>query len=457
MSNTEQNDLLTGDLRKNLLKMSIPTMLGFALQAVYDMVDMIWVGRISASAVAGVTIFSTVFWLVTVLNEIIGSSSISLITQAYGKKDTERTRKVVEQTLTFKALVAIVSALIISVILEPLLSFFTTDEIVLKAALDYGYIRMFFLPIMFSSYSVNTALRCLGDAKTPMKIMIASSIVNIVLDPVFMFEKIPGTNILGFNMGVFGAALATVISTVVAFSIGFYILLKGNDTLKINFKGLFKLDWGIDKKLLTIGLPSGIEVLMRNLSGVFVLKFVSMYGTDTIAAVGIGTRLFSFAFMPIMGIVMGASTIVGQSLGADDVDRAKDTARLAALVNVIMMGILSILSILFPAQIMKIFINDPNVIAIGIPMIRLLVPSLILAGWAMGLGSVFTGSGHNTPFLLSSMISRWVVQMPMLYITTRLLHLPVIYAWLSFFVAEVAELIIVLIHYNKGIWKTKRV
>jgi putative MATE family efflux protein len=258
-------------------------------------------------------------------------------------------------------------------------------------------------------------------------------------------------------MGVFGAALATVISTVVAFSIGFYILLKGNDTLKINFRGLFKLDWGIDKKLLTIGLPSGIEVLMRNLSGVFVLKFVSMYGTDTIAAVGIGTRLFSFAFMPIMGIVMGASTIVGQSLGADDVDRAKDTARLAALVNVIMMGILSILSLLFPAQIMKIFIKDPNVVAIGIPMIRLLVPSLILAGWAMGLGSVFTGSGHNTPFLLSSMISRWIVQMPMLYITTRLLHLPVIYAWLSFFVAEVAELIIVLIHYNKGIWKTKRV
>ncbi len=148
--------------------MSFPTMLGFVLQAVYDMVDMIWVGRISASAVAGVTIFSTVFWLVTVLNEVIGTSSISLITQSYGKKDIERTRKIVEQTLTFKALVAIVSALIISVVLKPLLSFFTTDDIVLKAALDYGYIRMFFLPIMFSSYSVNTALRCLGDAKPPL-------------------------------------------------------------------------------------------------------------------------------------------------------------------------------------------------------------------------------------------------------------------------------------------------
>ena len=113
MDNVENNELLTGDLKKNLLRISIPTMFGFALQAIYDMVDMIWIGRISASAVAGVTIFSTVFWLVAVLNEIIGSSSISLITQSYGRKDIQRTRIVVEQTLTFKALVAIISAIII--------------------------------------------------------------------------------------------------------------------------------------------------------------------------------------------------------------------------------------------------------------------------------------------------------------------------------------------------------
>ncbi|NMB26689.1 MAG: MATE family efflux transporter [Tissierellia bacterium] len=453
----EHNDLLTGDLKRNLLRISLPTMFGYILQAVYDMVDMIWVGRISASAVAGVTIFSTVFWLVIVLNEIIGTSSVSLITQSYGKKDIERTRKIVEQTLTFKALVAIISALIISVILEPLLSFFTTDEIVLKSALDYGYIRMFFLPIMFSSYSVNTALRCLGDAKTPMKIMVISSIANIILDPILMFDKIPGTNIPGFNMGVFGAALATVISTVIAFSIGFYILLKGNDKLKITFKGLFKLDWEIDKKLLTIGLPTGIEVLMRNLSNVFTLKFVSIYGTDTVAAVGIGSRLFGFAFMPITGIVMGSSTVIGQALGANDIDRARDTAKFAAIVNVTMMGVLALVSILFPRQIMKVFIKDPNVIKIGIPMIRLLIPSLILAGWSLGLGSVFTASGHNIPFLLSSVISRWCVQIPILYVTTRLLHLPVIYVWLSFFAAEITEVIVVLIHYKKGKWITNRV
>ena len=220
MDNNINNDLLTGSIKKNLLRIALPTMLGFFLQAVYDIVDMIWIGRISSQAVAGVTIFSTVFWLVTILNEIIGTSSISLITQSYGMKDERRTQRIVEQTLAFKAMVAIISALIMVVFLKPLLSFFTTEEEVLKAALDYGYIRIFFLPIMFSSYSVNTALRCLGDAKTPMFIMIAASVANIILDPLFMFQTIPGTSIPGLNMGVFGAGLATVISTVIAFSLG---------------------------------------------------------------------------------------------------------------------------------------------------------------------------------------------------------------------------------------------
>ena len=145
-NNTLDRKLLEGDLKKNLLKLSIPTMLGFVLMAVYDMVDMIWVGRISSQAVAGVTIFSTIFWLVSVLNEIIGTSSISMITQSYGMGDEEKTRKIVEQTLTFKVFMAIIAAILFLIFLKPLLHFFSDDPEVIKAALDYGYIRVFFLP-----------------------------------------------------------------------------------------------------------------------------------------------------------------------------------------------------------------------------------------------------------------------------------------------------------------------
>ena len=453
----DSQQLLGGNIKKNLLKLSLPTSLGFALQSMYDMVDMMWVGRISASAIAGVTIFSTVFWIVVVLNEIIGSSSISLITQSYGKNDLEKTRRVLEQTLTFKMLVAVVAAIIMSIILEPLLWFFSEDNNVIQSALEYGYIRMFFLPIMFASYSVNTALRCLGDAKTPMKIMIISSIVNIILDPIFMFEEVPFIHIPGLNMGVFGAALATVISTIVAFTTGFYVLIKGQSIIKISLKGLFKLDWEIDKKLLTIGLPTGIEVLMRNLSSIITLKFVSIYGTDAVAAMGIGSKLLGFAFTPIMGISMGSSTIVGQALGAEQVDIAEETAKLSAKVSIMMLSIFSAIAVLIPNGIMKLFTDVRSVIETGIPMIRILIPSMILTGWSIGLGSVFTGSGHNTPYLLSSIVSRWIVQIPILYIITSLLNLSILYAWLSFMVAEVSELLTIYYHYKKGLWKINRV
>lgn len=310
---------------------------------------------------------------------------------------------------------------------------------------------------MFASYSVNTALRCLGDAKTPMKIMVISSVVNIILDPIFMFEKVPFVDIPGLNMGVFGAALATVIATIIAFLLGFYVLIKGQSSIKISLKGLLKLDWEIDKKLLTIGLPTGIEVLMRNLSNIITLKFVSIYGTDAVAAMGIGSKLIHLAFTPISGVSISSSAMIGQALGSEQVDIAEKTANISAKLNIIVLSIFSAIAILVPQWFMNLFTDEKLVIETGIPMIRVLIPSIILTGWSLGLGSVFSGSGHNTPYLLSSIISRWVVQIPLLYIATSILNLPILYAWFSFMIAEASELLTIYYHYKKGIWKVNRV
>ncbi|WP_207706370.1 MATE family efflux transporter [Clostridium amazonitimonense] len=454
---TDTNDLLTGDLKRNLLKMSIPTMLGFLLQSVYDIVDIIWIGRISSSAVAGVTLFSTIFWMVDILNEIIGTSSISLISQSYGSKDQNKTSLAIEQTLIFKALVAVIAAIIMLLTIKPLLNMFSKDTNVIQSALQYGYIRIFFLPIMFSSYTVNTALRCLGDAKTPMKIMIVSSILNVVLDPIFMFETIPGTSIPGLNLGVLGAGIATVISTVVAFIIGFYILISGKGKIKIKIKNIFKLDLEIDKKLLTIGLPSGVEMLFRQFSGMITIYFVSDYGTNALAAIGIGNKLFNFAFMPLLGFAIGSSSIVGQCLGAENISRAKETVKYSTLINISLMCLLTIMAFLFPSFIMKSFIKDPAVIDIGIPMIKIMTPALIASGVSMGLGSVFSGSGHNTPFMLSSLISRWGIQIPLIAIMVRVLKLPMNYIWSTFLIANIVEVIVVYVFYKKGTWEHKRV
>jgi putative MATE family efflux protein len=457
VSQTKSKELLDGSISKNLLNMSIPTMLGFLFQSIYDLIDIAWLGRISDSAVAGVTIFATVFWLVEILNEIIGTSSISLISQSYGNGDEERTKLCIEQTLTFKAIVAIIASIIMLIILNPLIHFFTNDKEVIKAALDFGYLRIFFLPIMFSSYTVNTALRCLGDAKRPMIFMAIAAVLNIFLDPIFIFKTIPGTNLPGLNLGVFGAGLATVLSISFAFALGFYLLMSGKTKAKPSLKGLFKLNKEIDYKLITIGLPTGLEMLFRNLSGIVGLKLIATYGTIALATMGIGNRLFGFAFMPLVGFAMGSSAIVGQCLGADDIDRSKKTAHEAAFINLTLMIIVTFVVFLFPEAIMKFFIKSPDVIKAGIPMLRIAAPGLIFAGVFMGLGSVFSGSGYTIPFMISSVAARWVVQIPIMFIVVKILNLPMVYIWFSFLFADFVEFIVMFYYYRKGTWKTKRV
>lgn len=454
---TDHKKLTEGSISKNLFKLAMPTMAGFMFQMMYDLVDLAWIGMISAKAVAGVTIFATMFWLVNILNEIIGTSSVSLISQAYGKGDQDKTSLCVEQTLTFKAIVGLLAAIIFSVLLYPLLGFFTQDPEVRKAALDYGYIRIFFIPIMFSAYTINTSYRCVGDAKKPMYLMMISALLNVILDPILMFETIPFTNIPGFGMGVFGAALATVISIAAAFLVGAIMVLSNKTKVKVNLKRLFKLNWEIDKKLLTIGLPSGVEVLLRNLVNIATLKFVSIYGTSAVAAMGIGGRLFEFAFMPLLGLAMAGSTIVGQSLGQDNVHRAKQTARMAALYGFLFMLLFAGIIAINTEGILRIFIADQEVIDIGSTMLRIVMPGMVSVSIMMGIGSVFSGSGYNKPFLFSSIVGKWCVQIPMLFLVVWLLKLPVHFVWITFLLSDFTEMCVVLYFYKQGKWEKNRV
>ncbi|OQY09973.1 MAG: MATE family efflux transporter [Marinitoga sp. 4572_148] len=436
--------------------MSIPTSIGFTFQMIYDLVDIYWIGMISKEAIAGVGIFSTVFWVVEALNEIIGVSSISLISQSYGKKDIKKTNLAIEQTIAFKFFVALIGALFFAIFLEPIMKIFG-DEIVTQYGLNYGYIRIFFLPIMFSSFSVNTALRNIGDSKTPMNIMILASILNILLDPILIFDKIPFINLPGLGLGVKGAAVATIISQSIAFAIGFYILFSGKKGVKPSIKGLFKLNWEIDKKLLTIGLPNGLEVFARQMSMTIILYFVSIFGTSVVSGYTIAGRIFGLAFMPLVGLSMGGSAIVGQSLGAEKVDRAEKTAKISAYTTTFLTLIFMIIVFLFSKNIIGIFSKDIEVIKYGSEFLVFSSFGLLFVAYAFGIGIVFPGSGYNTPYLFMSIGSRWLVQIPLLYLFINIMHLPVIWVWLSFVFGDLFEFFIAMYFYKQGKWKYKRV
>ena len=457
MSQRKNRNLTEGNIIKNLLLVSVPTMFGFFAQTLYDFIDMIWIGRISAQAVAGVAIFVTIFWLADIVNEIIGISAVSLISQNFGAGRLEKTKEMIEQSIFFKGVVSLLMAILLLLILRPLSNFFSDEPTVIRHIMDYGIIRTTFLPFMFLSFSVNTALRCIGDARSPMFIMILTSVLNIVLDPILMFEVIPGTSIAGMGLGIKGAAIATVISTVIAFSIGLFILLSGKSFIKISVSGLFKLSRENARKLIIIGLPTGLEMFFRQGSQFLLLKFVSFYGTLALATFGIGMKLFNLVFLPLLGLSMGGSAVTGQNLGANHIERTRQAAIWASLLGVFITGILTSFALLFPEAILRIFIDQREVIEIGKKMIYILSPSFIAVAISMGLNTVFAGSGYNLPYLISGVVSRWFFQIPFSALVIYVFHLPITYIWVGFFIAEFVELLVIYFFYHRGRWKTTRV
>lgn len=444
-------------IANKLWHLSYPTMVSYALQSFYDIVDIAWVTRISSTSLSGVTLFTTIYSIFTVLNEVAGASSVSMISQSYGRGVKAETQRIAEQTISFKVVLAFFSAVLMLLFLSPLLKFYSDDKAVYDAAMKYGLLRIFFTPIMFSSFSVNTIFRCTGDSKTPMFIMLIATITNIVLDPILMFETVPLIGIKGAGLGVFGAALATVISTTLSFTYGFLILLSGRREIKISFIGLFRLEKKIDLSLLKIGLPSGINLFARQLSNAAIMSFVASYGSLAIAIAGIGAKMNQMGLMPLFGFSMGGATLVGHALGKNNVKEAKTTAIITSIMSFCVVSVCVTLVLLFPTYFLAIFLTKKEEISLGLPMVRLMSISLLPLAFVLGLSVSFSGSGYNQPRLYCSFISRWLAQIPFLFIVVNYLMLPLPFVWSSYLVAELVELLVVLYCYKRKPWWEKRV
>lgn len=444
-------------IAKRLWRLSYPTMISFGLESFYDIVDMAWVGQISKEALSGVTIFSTLYMLFTVLNEIAGDASISLISQYYGRGEHEKTQLVAEQTISFKVVLAFCSLILMLLFIDPIMRFYSSDARVVSEGLRYGYFRIFFIPVLFASYSVNTIFRCTQDTVTPMKIMILSAVLNLILDPLLMFEQVPFVGLPGAGLGVLGAAVATIISSAVAFLYGFILLLSGRKGIRISFRGLFRLDAETDKKLFFVGLPTGLQLFVRQFFNAALIKFIASYGTTAIALAGINGKLNGFMVMPIFGMTMGGATLVGAALGRNEIKQAETIARVDAWVNAAMVGGVGLLTCLLAPQLMGLFSQDPVIIQNGVPMLYIMAVDLVLMAFGCGLKIVFSGSGYNRPKLITTLLSRWVIQLPAALLVVYAFRLPLIYFWATYVLADAFDLLVSLYYFRQPTWRYNRV
>jgi putative MATE family efflux protein len=281
-----------------------------------------------------------------------------------------------------------------------------------------------------------------------MYIMLMSTALNIGLDPLLIF---------GLDMGVAGAALATVISATCAFAVGLYVLSSGRTNIYVPMLRRFHPRLSIMAQIMKIGMPAGINGLMRSVAHWYVTTLVATFGTLVVAGYGFSIRIMELGILFGVGLELGASAIVGQNLGARKKERAHEAVVKATLLVMVLTGALALVEFIFAEQILGMFTADPAVVATGVPLVRLLVIAQVMIAMHIVLGSAFFGSGNTWPPTIIAAIIEWGVQIPLILLAIHVLKTTELGVWWSMFIAASLEVLLTFIWFQRGHWKHKEV
>jgi putative MATE family efflux protein len=375
-----------------LVKLSWPIIIAFSLQTSYNVIDLFWVARLGSSELAAVSLAGTLFYVILALGQVLGSGTVALVSQSYGAGQSDRANMVVQQaiglTLVIAVLVSVSGFLFARDIIHMLGG---TGEVLTHG---HAYLRIVFIGFAFQllSFSINYAFRGTGDMKTPMQIMIIATATNIILDPLLILG-------IGFfpRLGVTGAALATVIAKGISFLYGIVVLIKGKSGLQLHPTRPWRFDWTIVKTILSVGIPAGISYALMFLSVIAVFRTAASYGKYVLSALGIGQRVLQFAGLPVVGIGVATTTLVGQRLGARDVTDAKRISRVSLICSSAIMIVCSLLFFTQAGVIVNIFRPEQPVVYYGIQFLHIVSLYLVFVGLTTTVTGVFRGAGDMLP------------------------------------------------------------
>lgn len=308
----EAKDFTKGPIIKTLFTLAVPIVLTNLLHTAYQLTDTFWVGRLGAEAVAAVSLSFPIIFLMITLGGGFSIAGTILVAQYQGRKDPKQVAHVSTQTLVLMFGISILCSLLGLIIAEPVMHLLGAAPEVLPDAVSYLRVSAIGFVFMFGFFVFQSLMRGVGEVYMPMKIVLMTVLLNLILDPLFImgWGPIPG-------FGVTGAAIATIFTQGLGTLAGLIILMRGNHGIKVSFKK-FKLDIPLVKKMFILGLPASVEQSMKSL-GLTIMSFlVAFFGTIIIAAYGIGVRIFSFVIIPAFGLSMATSTLVGQNMGGGE-------------------------------------------------------------------------------------------------------------------------------------------
>jgi len=408
--------------KKALFTLAIPTIAGMFVQIMYNIADTAFVGRLGADAIAALTFSFPLFFILISVNSGIGVGMSSLISRLLGAKNKDEAENVAMHGLLISISMAIVISVVGILTLGHVFRGFGASETVVPLAVDFMSIILFAIVFMFVSFIINSLFAAQGDTKTPMKMQITSLVVNIILEPIFIY-------VLG--LGVKGAALGTLVAFVVSLSIGIYFIRK-KSYLRLRWSA-FKFTPRIIKEIYSVGGAATLMMLLISIYTMFINRFMSHYGTEYVASFGIVVRLESVATMPVMALSMALVTLVGMFYGAKRFDLLKDIIHYSMKMGVLFTSTVGALFFLMPYPFLRIFTPDANLLSLGSAYMRIEVFTFPLMIISMLVSRAMQGMGFGLPGLILNLIRVIIVAIPAAYIFVYVLG----YGYMSICVAAI--------------------
>jgi putative MATE family efflux protein len=446
-----QQDFTEGSLRRAIVLLAIPMVLEMVMESLFAVVDTFWVAHLGANAMATVGLTESVLMLVYCGAMGLSMSATAMVARRIGEKDSHGASVAAVQGILVGAVASVLIAIGGSAAAPKLLEIMGASADVIAVGRHYAAIMMASSVPIVLLFLNNGIFRGAGDAAIAMRVLWLSNFINLLLDPCFIFGIGPFP-----ALGLTGAAVSTTIGRSIGVVYQISILFSGNSRVKLMARQ-FRVQWDVMTRLIRVALNGMFQYGIGQLSWMFLVRLVSTFGSVAVAGYTVAIRIFFFAILPPWGLSGAAATLVGQNLGAQKPDRAERSVWQTAFYNMLFLGAVGLVFILVPEPIIRLFTNDPAVIAFGVDCLRIICYGNLAYAYGMVIVQSFNGAGDTFTPTMVNLFGYWLFQIPLAY-------------WLAFYtrlgskgvfaaipIAETAIAIVGVTLFRRGTWKQKTI
>ncbi|APT76251.1 multidrug transporter MATE [Marinitoga sp. 1135] len=415
MKKNHRVDIFSRSILSSLFLLSWPMIVSNLMQTLYNIVDAYFLGKLGKVEFSATTITWPLVFVFISFTIGFSNATVTLVSQYTGAKNKKMSQKTAGQAYVVSIILGLILSTIGILFSNQIIHAITGEKSaeVIPYAIRYFNIIMIGMPFGFLFNISSSILRGWGDSKFSMHMMFYSTIINIILDPIFIFGfwLIP-------EMGVAGAAWATTISRFITGVVSSYLVFKGERGFKINIEDL-KPDIEIIKKILFIGFPGSLSYTITSIGFAVIMKFVSSFGPVIVSAYGIGNRIINLITMISFGIGSAVTTMVGQFLGANEIENAEKTVKTAFITNFLIITVLSTFTFFFGGHLTKFFINEPEVIKIGDIFFKYVSFSLPFFASMSVFVNTLVGAGKTGQSMIINITRLWGIRIPLIALMSQ--------------------------------------